>query len=67
MKLLTLNTFLNSAEEQLLVTMNSNLRKLYFTLLKTKTKYEIYSVPAINAKDRMKQYWSKSSGSLSIQ
>lgn len=51
-----MQVFLNSAEEQLLVTMNGNLRKSYFTLLKIKTKYEIYSVPATNAKVRMKQY-----------
>lgn len=55
-----MQVFLNSAEGQLLVTMNSNLRKTYFTLLKIKTKYEIYSVPDTNAKVRMKQYYSLS-------
>lgn len=41
---------LNTAEEQLLVTTNSNFRKPYFTLWKKKTKYEIYFAPATNLK-----------------
>lgn len=51
-----MQVFLNSAEEQLLVIMNSNLRKPYFTLLKIFKKCEIYSVPTTIVKVRMKYY-----------
>jgi len=40
---------LNTAKEQLLVTMNRNFRKLYFTLWK-KTKHEIYFAPVTTLK-----------------